>query len=270
MNIIVTIKQVPDTLAITVDPETGTLNRKGVPSIINPEDKNAIEAALMLKRKHGGSVTAISMGPHQAQDVLREALCLGVDRAILLTDELFAGADTLATAYTLSSAIKKIGNFDLIIAGHQAIDGDTAQVGPQLAGFLNIPQITNVVDMKISASGNHYYIEAKSKFGHLVRKVRAKLPSLITVVKETNRPKYTTINGILNGYRKREIECWNCDDIKAAKHRIGLIGSPTSVLKTKWVEHKRKGKTIKGSPEKIADEIIKFMEKKEIKGAYSI
>ena len=149
MRFIVCIKQVPDTTNVKIDKRTGRLIREGIPTIINPEDKNALEAALSLKEKYEGEVIVISMGPPQADEALREALAMGADRAILLTDRAFAGADTMATAYSLGSAVKKIGEYDLILCGRQAIDGDTAQVGPQLAEFLKVPQITYVLEVNI-------------------------------------------------------------------------------------------------------------------------
>lgn len=147
MNIIVCIKQVPDTTEVRLDPKTGTLIRDGVPSIINPDDKAGLEAALALKDQHGAHVTVLTMGPPQADNALREALAMGADRAILLTDRKFAGADTWATSMTLAAAIRNL-DYDLIVAGRQAIDGDTAQVGPQIAEKLNLPQVSYVEDLK--------------------------------------------------------------------------------------------------------------------------
>jgi electron transfer flavoprotein beta subunit len=155
MKMIVCIKQVPDTTDVKIDPKTGTLIREGVPSIINPDDKHAIEEALRLKEKFGGNVTVISMGPPQADDALREALAMGVDETILLCDRAFAGADTLATSYTLATTIQKIADYDIVICGRQAIDGDTAQIGPQMAEYLGVPQVTYVRDVKIK--GKKFY-----------------------------------------------------------------------------------------------------------------
>lgn len=152
MNIVVCLKQVPDTTVVKIDPKTGTLIRDGVPSIINPEDKHALEAALQLKDNHGAHVTVVSMGPPQAKNALREALCMGADEAILLTDRAFGGADTLATSKTIAAAIKKL-DYDIIFGGRQAIDGDTAQVGPEIAEHLGIPQVTYVQDVKIEEDG---------------------------------------------------------------------------------------------------------------------
>ena len=150
MDIIVLVKQVPNTAEVRIDPRTGTLMREGVESIINPDDAHALEAAIQLKEKCGGHVTAVSMGPPQAMDALREALGMGADECVLLTDRAFAGADTLATSYTLGKCVRKLGKFDLVIAGLQAIDGDTAQIGPQVAEYLDLPQITRVTKLELS------------------------------------------------------------------------------------------------------------------------
>ena len=256
MRIIVTVKQVPDTNNITIDPKTGTLNREGVPAIINPEDKNAIEAALSLKEKHPGTtIIVLSMGPPQAEKALREALAMGADEAILLSDRNFAGADTLATAYALSCAIKKIKNYDLIIGGRQAIDGDTAQTGPQISEFLKIPQITYVNEIKIEGKS----VLARSSFGNIRRLVEAKLPALLTVTKEINRPRYPTIRGIVSAYREKEIQVWTSKDVDANPMRIGLSGSPTQVKRTFSPKHEREGKVLAGAPAQLASGLLEVL-----------
>jgi len=252
MNIIVTIKQVPDTNNITIDPETGTLNREGVPAIINPEDKNALEAALVLKDLHGGKIIVLSMGPPQAEKALREALAMGADEAILLSDRAFAGADTWATAYTLSCAVKKIKDYDLIIGGRQAIDGDTAQTGPQLSECLKIPQITYVQDVKVEGKT----VLAKSVFGSVRRIVEAKMPALLTVTKEMNVPRYSTIRGIATAYREKKITVWTSKDVDAKPIRIGLPGSPTQVRKTFSPKHEREGQVLTGAPVQLAQNLL--------------
>jgi electron transfer flavoprotein beta subunit len=251
MNIIVTVKQVPDTNNITIDPVTGTLNREGVPAIVNPEDKNAVEAALALKEQYGGKIIAISMGPPQAEKALREAMSMGVDEAILLSDRSFAGADTLATAYALSCAVKKIKDYDLIICGRQAIDGDTAQTGPQLSEFLKIPQITYVREVKIENKN----ILAKSVFGNVSRLIEARLPALITVTKEMNAPRYPSIKGIVSAYREKKVVVWTSKDVDAKPMRIGLSGSPTQVRKTFSPKHEREGKVFTGAPGELAQNL---------------
>lgn len=255
MNIIVTIKQVPDTHNITIDPVTGTLNREGVPAIINPEDKNALEAALMLREKHGGRVIVLSMGPPQAEKALREALAMGADDAILLSDRSFAGADTWATAYTLSCAVKKIKDYDLIIGGRQAIDGDTAQTGPQLSECLKIPQITYVQDINVEGKT----VLAKSVFGSVRRMVEAKMPALLTVTKEMNTPRYPTIRGIASAYREKKITVWTSKDVDAKPIRIGLPGSPTQVRKTFSPKHEREGKIFTGTVTQLAGNLLNVL-----------
>ncbi|MGL4645633.1 MAG: electron transfer flavoprotein subunit beta/FixA family protein, partial [Cetobacterium sp.] len=182
MKIVVCIKQVPDTTEIRLDPVKGTLIRDGVPSIINPDDKGGLEEALRLKDKFGAHVTAITMGPPQADSALREAIAMGVDRAILLTDRKFAGADTLATSHAISAALKEL-DYDLIIAGRQAIDGDTAQVGPQIAEFLNLPQITYVNDIKFDGKDT-FEVKRATEEGYMLLQVQK--PCLMTILAEAN------------------------------------------------------------------------------------
>jgi electron transfer flavoprotein beta subunit len=226
MEIVVCIKQVPDTTEVKINPETNTLIREGVPSIVNPFDENAVEAALKLREQHGGKVTVISMGPPQAKEALRHVLAMGADEVILISDRAFAGSDTLATSYTLSQAIKKIGKFDLIICGKQAIDGDTAQVGPGVAEWLNLPQVTFVV--KIEMAGNKLKLERLLEETNEI--VESPLPCLITVVKQINEPRPTSLKGMMKA-KKAEITTWGAQDIAADKFRIGMDGSPTWVVK---------------------------------------
>lgn len=227
MNIIVCIKQVPDTSQVKMDPETGTLIREGVPSIINPEDRNALEEAVVLKERYSGKVTAITMGPPQAEDALREALAMGVDEAILLTDKAFGGADTSATSYTLGHAIKKLGDFDLILCGRQALDGNTSQVGPQLAELLELPQVTYA--RKIEIDGDRLRAERALEDGHEV--IETKLPALVTTIKDLNTPRIPTLDAIMDAYREKEVTTWTSDDIDVDKNKIGLRGSPTRIRK---------------------------------------
>lgn len=226
MDIIVCIKQVPDTTEVKINPETNTLIREGVPSIVNPFDENAIEAALQLRQAHGGKVTAITMGPPQAKDALKHVLAMGVDEVILISDRAFAGSDTLATSYTLSQAIRKIGKFDLIICGKQAIDGDTAQVGPGIAEWLNIPQVTFAV--KIEVDGKKLKVERLLEDTNEI--VAAPLPCMLTVVKQINEPRPTSLKGMMKA-KKAEIKTWGSQAVEADEMRIGLNGSPTWVVK---------------------------------------
>ncbi|EOD00176.1 electron transfer flavoprotein subunit beta/FixA family protein [Caldisalinibacter kiritimatiensis] len=229
MNIIVCVKQVPDTNEVRIDPKKGTLIREGVPSIINPDDKNALEEALRLKDKYDDvKVTVLSMGPPQADEALREALAIGADEAILLSDRAFAGADTWATSTTLASAIRKIGDFDIIFCGRQAIDGDTAQVGPQIAEHLGIPQITYVEELELEDDKVRAHRAVEDGYYN----IEAKLPVLLTAIGELNEPRYPNIKGIYEAYGEKEVKVWGVDDIDVDRTQIGLDGSPTQVKKS--------------------------------------
>ena len=228
MNIIVCIKQVPDTTDVKIDPKTGTLIREGVPSIVNPDDKHAIEESLKLKEKHGGKLTAISMGPPQAATALREVFAMGMDETILLSDRNFAGADTWATANTLAAAIRKIGDYDIIFCGRQAIDGDTAQIGPQVAESLGLPQITYV--RSVEEQGDKLIIERALEDGFM--KLEVSKPVLLTAIKELNSPRYPTMSGIVKAHREHEVKVWTAEDIGVDLNTIGLTGSPTQVKRT--------------------------------------
>ncbi|MEW8956968.1 electron transfer flavoprotein subunit beta [Clostridium sp.] len=249
MKIVVCIKQVPDTTVVKIDPKTGTLIRDGVPSIINPEDKHALEEALALRDKNGGDVIVITMGPPQAKDALREALSMGADEAILITDRAFAGADTLATSYALAGAIRKL-DYDIILAGRQAIDGDTAQVGPEIAEHLNIPQVTYVQEVK--EEGDKLLINRALEDGYEI--IEVKKPVLLTAIKELNEPRYMNAWDIFSSVNK-EIKVWTADDIDVDKSKLGLPGSPTKVKKSMTKEVKGKGEIIN----KPADEAVEYL-----------
>ena len=225
MNIIVCIKQVPDTTEVKLDPKTGTLIRDGVPSIINPDDKAGLELALDLKDKYNANVTVITMGPQQAEIVLREAYAMGADRAILLTDRKFAGADTLATSNALSGAIRTL-DYDLIITGRQAIDGDTAQVGPQIAEHLDLPQVSYL--QALEYNNNTFTIKKALEDGYQILEVDS--PCLVTVLNSANSPRYMSVKGIMDAFDK-EIEVWGVDKIDIDEEKLGLKGSPTKVKK---------------------------------------
>jgi electron transfer flavoprotein beta subunit len=229
VHAIVCIKQVPDTTEVKIDPDRGTLIREGVPSIINPFDTYAIEEALRAKEKFGGKVTVMTMGPAQASSALKEAIAMGADEAILLNDREFAGADTWATAYTLSKAIKKIGEFDLIFCGRQAIDGDTGQTGPGVATQLQINQLTYVCRIA-SLDFGQKTVEVERLVEEGRELVRSTLPCLITVVKDINQPRYPTILGIRRS-QKAQIPVWTSKDLEVEPELIGLNGSPTRVVK---------------------------------------
>ena len=259
MNICVCIKQVPDTNEIKVDPVTHTLVRKGVPSIVNPFDKNALEAALQLKDKYGAEVTVLSMGPGQAAEALRECYAMGADNMVLVSDRAFGGADTLATSYTLSAAIRALGEFDLILCGKQAIDGDTAQVGPQIAEHVGLPVISYAQDIKVEGDK----VIVQRQYDDRYHVVEAQMPCLITALSELNKPRYMTPGGIFDAC-KAEITTWGRADLKDVDDsNLGLKGSPTKIAKASDKVRKGAGeKIVPDSPEDGAAYIVaKFKEK---------
>ena len=246
MEILVCVKQVPDTAEVKIDPEKHTVIRAGVPNIFNPFDQNALEAALQLKDSQGARVTLLSMGPPQAEDVLREGLAMGADDAYLLTDRKVGGSDTLATGYCLAQAVKKVAElqgieqFDVVLCGKQAIDGNTAQVGPQIATELGIPQITYAAE--INVDGTTVRVKQQNEEGYIV--TEAQFPVLITAVKELNEPRFPTIRGTMKA-KKREIPHLSADDIKVDETKIGLKGSPTMVRKIFTPPQRTQGLVIK-------------------------
>jgi len=259
MDIIVCIKQVPDTTEVKINPETNTLVREGVPSIVNPFDENAVEAALQLKDKHGGKVTVITMGPPQAAEALKTTIAMGADEVYLVSDRAFAGSDTWATSYTLSQAIKKLGKFDLILCGKQAIDGDTAQVGPGIAEWLDIPQVTFAV--KIEAEGNKAKVERLLEEVNEV--VECPLPAVITVVKQINTPRLPSLKGMMRA-KKAEIKSLSAQEIAADIENTGLKGSPTSVVKIFTPPPKGGGEILQGEAEAIVDKLISKIKERKI------
>ena len=253
MDIVVCIKQVPDTTEVKIDPKTNTLVRQGVPSIVNPFDKNAIEAGLRLKEKYGGRVTVVSMGPPQANDALKECLAMGADDAVLVSDRAFGGADTLATSYTLAATIRALGHFDVILCGKQAIDGDTAQVGPEMAEHLGITQLTYVA--KIDIQGDTVQVYREHEEGYEV--VEARLPVLLSVVKSINVPRYPTVKGIMKAVHKDKIRVLSAKDLEVDMDRLGLKGSATQVRQIFTPPQRGQGILIrKDSARKSVDELM--------------
>lgn len=226
MKIIVCVKQVPDAKDVRLDPKTNTLAREGVQSIMNPYDQHALEEAVRLKEELGGEVTVLSMGPPQAEEVLRQAISCGADRGVLISDRAFAGADTWATSYTLAKAVNKIGDFDLILCGKQAIDGDTAQVGPGLAIQLDIPFLTCIQKVR-EADEKEIVMERMMDDGYDV--VAVEYPVLLTVVKDLNEPRVPSLKGKMKS-KKAVIEVFSAEDVGADPSCIGLAGSPTQVV----------------------------------------
>jgi len=250
---------VPDTTEVKLDPKTNTLIRDGVPSIINPDDKAGLEAALRLKDEMGAHVTVLSMGPPQADLALKEALAMGADEAVLLTDRAFGGADTWATSTTIAAAIKNL-KYDLIITGRQAIDGDTAQVGPQIAEHLNLPNISYAEDIKIEND----HIIVKRQYEDRYHTIKAKLPVLITALSEMNAPRYMTPGGIFDAFREKKVIVWTLKDITVDTANIGLKGSPTKVKKSFTKGAKSAGKVFNLEPQESAELIVDKMKEKFI------
>jgi len=262
MHIVVCVKQVPDTANVRINPETNTLMREGVESIINPFDEYALEEALKLKDVHGARVTVISMGPPQAEVVLREAMARGADDAVLLTDRAFAGADTLATSYVIAQAIKKVdAHPDLVLFGKQAIDGDTAQVGPGVSEFLDVALVTYVKSVKIS--GDTFTVETLMDDG--VDVIEGKLPAVMTVVKEASTPRFASLSGWMAA-KKTAIPRWGAKDVGAAPEMCGLNGSPTKVVKIFAPPTKSGGIRMDGREEPAAaiDAILKVLHEKGV------
>lgn len=252
MKIIVLIKQVPETTEVKINPDTNTLVREGVKSIINPFDTYALEEGVLIKERLGGTVVALSMGPPQAREALQDAIALGADEAVLLSDRAFAGADTLATSRALAAGIRKLAPYDLIIAGKQAIDGDTAQVGPEVAELLDIPQATYVRKVKELEPGR---IVVERMVEGAVETVEMPLPALITVVKDINQPRIPSLKGIMKA-KRTQIPVWTPGDIGLAPETVGLRGSPTMVEKIFVPEVERRGELLEGTPEEVADALL--------------
>jgi electron transfer flavoprotein beta subunit len=260
MNIVVCIKQVPETTKVKINPETNTLMREGVESIINPFDMYAIEEGVRLKEQHGGTVKVITMGPPQAETALREAVALGADEVCLISDRAFAGSDTWATAYTLAAAIRKMGTVDLIICGKQAIDGDTAQVGPSLADQLGIPFVAFIRNIRTVGS-DEMIVERMFEEGYEV--VTLPLPGLITVVKEINEPRMPSLKGKMKA-KKTEITVIKRDDLDVSDPKLGLDGSPTRVVKIFSPDLSRSGVKWQEEPAEMADKLVKGLKEQKI------
>jgi electron transfer flavoprotein beta subunit len=264
VKIVACIKQVPDTTDVRIDPETRTLVREGVESITNPFDEYAVEEALLAKEKYGGEVHVITMGPPQAVEVLKNALALGADHVYLLSDKAFAGSDTWATAYTLAHAIKQIGHVDLVICGKQAIDGDTAQVGPGVATQLGIPQLTYVSKVReIDLENKRIVVERMLEDGKEI--AESSLPALLTVVKDINEPRLPSLLGIKKA-AKAEIPTLTAPDLAVDGSKCGLRGSPTEVVRVFTPEPRGGGEVLEGElNETIPLLTEKLMEAKVIK-----
>jgi electron transfer flavoprotein beta subunit len=256
MNIVVCIKQVPGTTEIKIDPETNTLVREGVPSIINPFDCYALEEAVRLRERCGGKVTVISMGPPQAEEALRETISLGADETILLSDRAFAGSDTWATAYVLSRAMARIADYDVIICGRQTLDGDTGQVGPGLSEMLGIPFVAYVSGVEEIRDG---YIRVQRMVEEGYETIEMALPAVITVVKEINVPRLPSLRGSMKA-KTAQIPVWSAGDIGVEEDKAGIAGSPTRVVKVFFPMRERKSEMLQGSTEEQVKQLVQKLE----------
>ena len=265
MRILVCVKQVPDTAEIKIDPVTNTLIRAGVPSIVNPFDACALEVAARIKDADPSTeITLLSMGPDQAKDALKECLAVGGDKAYLCSDRKFGGSDTLATSYILASAIQSIeekeGKFDLILAGKQAIDGDTAQVGPQISEHLDIPVISYAEDIKIDGDS----VVVQRQYEDRYHILKAKMPCLVTALAELNEPRYMTPGGIFDAY-DAEVTVWGRKDLKDVEDsNLGLAGSPTKIAKASDKVRKGAGEKVTLDPEEAVDYIMDKLAEKHV------
>ena len=252
MNIVVCLKQVPGTTDVQIDPETNTLKRQGIENVINPFDAYALEEGVSLRDRFGGKVTVITMGPPQAEVMLREAISCGADEAVLVSDRAFAGADTLATSYTLSKTIQRLGDWDLVICGRQTIDGDTGQVGPGLAEWLDAPFVAYVSKVEDIAGGT-IKVRRMVEDGHEVMEMS--LPGIITVVKEINVPRLPSLRGKMKA-KKAEIPAWTAAELDVDEALIGLTGSPTTVVKVFYPQRVHDAEMIEGDADAQATTLI--------------
>ena len=261
MRIVVCVKQVPNTNEIKINPETGTLIRDGVESILNHDDANALEQALQIKDDQPDTVvTVVTMGPPQAKEMLQECIAMGADEAILLSDRALGGSDTWATSNALAAGIKTIGDFDLILAGRQAIDGDTAQVGPQIAEKLGLPQVTYVKEFRMD--GKDICVKRALEDGY--EELKLQMPCVLTAIKDLNTPRYMSIRGILKA-GQTEIQVWDAEKIGVDRTTVGLKASPTNVFRSFTPKPKGKGITVEGdSAKELAGNLIADLKKKHI------
>ncbi len=260
MKIIVCIKQVPSTTEVQIDQKTGTLKREGIEAVVNPLDMYAIEEGIRLKEKFGGEVSVLSMGPPQAENALRDALALGCDKAYLLCDRFFAGADTLATIYTLACGIRQIGLCDLVLCGLKTTDGDTAQVGPGLAEELGVPHVSYVRKIVDVVEGR---ITVERSIEDSYEEVETPLPCLLTVTKETNTPRLPSFRRKIEA-RKMPVNVWGVQNIDGEKNRFGLDGSPTRVIKVFAPPPRPGGEIITGEPKSQAKLLIQKLKERRI------
>jgi electron transfer flavoprotein beta subunit len=262
MKIVVFLKQVPDTQKVKIDPVRGTLIRKGVPSVTNPFDESALELALELKEISGGTVTALTMGIPDSKEILYDAMVLGADEAVLITGSDFAGSDTLATAYVLSKAVQSLGSFDLYLFGKQATDGDTAQVGPEVASHLGVPVVA-FVQTVLQVKNGLILVERMIEKG--TQTVEVGIPAVLTVVKAQKRLRMPCLSGIIRSFGK-PLKRFGAVDIGVDTSKCGLVGSPTRVKKIFSPKHQSKVRFIEGGREEMARGFIEMLKQEGVLG----
>ena len=264
MRIVVPIKQVPETNAVKMDETTGTMIREDVEAIVNPLDLYAIEIAIQLCQQRGGEVVSVSMGPPKAESALKEAIAMGIDSGILISDKAFAGSDTWATSYVLASAIRRLGEFDLVICGERATDGDTGQVGPGIAGFLDLPVATYISRIE-RVNENSCRLHRLVENGYEILNVE--LPAVLTVVKEVAEPRLPTLRGKQKA-KKTDVPVWSVEDLDVEADQLGLNGSPTRVVKifrpkvTRQCQMLEAGDEV--SIEQATDQVVEFLREREL------
>lgn len=280
LNIVIPIKQVPETSNVKMDPETGTMIREGVESVVNPLDLYAIQVGVDLRERFGGAVSVVSMGPQNATKAIREAVAMGCDEGVLLSDSAFRGSDTWATSYTIAQAIKNIGTFDVILCGERATDGDTGQVGPGIAAWLDLPvlsYVSRITDIRPETAGvpgegdqsrvGVGTIEVERLIEEGYQRVRAPLPAVLTVVKEIVRPSLPTLRGKKRA-RRLEVPVWGSDDLAVEDAYLGLKGSPTRVVKIRTPKVARDGEVVKAREDHQIDQavegLMRFLREREI------
>lgn len=252
MNIVVCLKQVPGTTEVRIDPESNTLIREGIENVVNPFDTYALEEGVRIKERYGGRVTALSMGPSQAEEMLREAIAVGADEAVLLSDSAFAGADTLATACTLARAAEKLGECDLVICGRQTFDGDTGQVGPEMAEMLGVPFVAYISKVEEIGDGR---MRARRMVEDGYEAVETTLPAVVTVVKEINVPRLPSLRGMTRA-KAAAITVWTAEELGIDESLVGLSGSATRVIKVFFPQRVRRGEVLSGALENQVDSVI--------------
>jgi len=260
LRVVVCIKQVPGTTEFKINPQTNTLIKEGTESIVNPLDMYALEEGLQLKEQYQGKVAAITMGLPQAAEALKEAIALGVDEAILLSDPAFEGSDTLATSYILAKAIAKLGQFDLIICGRQTMDSDTGQVAPQLAERLGLPFVAYVSQIEEIREG-YMRVQRMVEEGHQV--VEMPLPGVISVVKEINVPRLPSLRGLMKS-KQAQIPVWTAQELDVDMNKVGLSGSPTQMIKLFHPQRARESEILQGSPESQVDQLVERLRETKI------